>query len=178
MVKKNDFNKDCRVSARLHPSIKKKLVNSGYNARQAIEYFVRDYYAANPRKRVEVKRQILENDIETLKKQECEVQLEIQHKESLLDKLVVSAAVGKDDVDETEELVMDLPPDVQMGINIVQNVFDKKKDLEVSSRLSDSENIMNFIKNHNDFIGATYDEYGSDLSWREFRDLLLSEIVV
>lgn len=178
MVKKNDFNKDCRVSARLHPSIKQKLINSGYNARQAIEYFIRDYYAANPRKRAEVKRQILENDIENLKKQECEVQLEIQHKEKLLDNLIVSAADGRDDVDETEELVMDLPPDVQMGINIVQNVFDQKKDLEVSGRLSDSENILEFIKNYNDFIGATYDEYGSDLSWREFRDLLLSEIVV
>ena len=178
MVKKNDFNKDCRVSARLHPSIKQKLINSGYNARQAIEYFVRDYYSANPRKRVEVKRQILENDIENLKKQECEVQLEIQHKENLLDKLIVSAATGMDDVDETEELVMDLPPDVQMGINIVQNVFNQKKDFEVSGELSDSENILEFIRNHNDFIGATYDEYGSDLSWREFRDLLLSEIVV
>ena len=178
MVKKNDFNKDCRVSARLHPSIKQKLINSGYNARQAIEYFIRDYYAANPRKRAEVKRQILENDIENLKKQECEVQLEIQHKEKLLDNLIVSAADGRDDVDETEELVMDLPPDVQMGINIVQNVFDQKKDLEVSGQLSDSENILEFIKNHNDFIGATYDEYCADLSWREFRDLLLSEIVV
>lgn len=178
MVSKNTFNKDCRVTARLHPSIRKKLDNSGYNARQAIEYFVRDYYNANPRKRIEVKRQILENDIESLKKKECEVQLEIEHKEMLLEKLVVGEVSGIDDVDETEPLVLDIPANYQKGINIIQGAFDNNKDLEVSSSLSDKDNIINFIKNHDDFVVHAYDEYFGDLSWSEFKELLVSEIVV
>ena len=36
---KNGFNKEARISARVHPSEKEKLKRSGYNARQAIEYF-------------------------------------------------------------------------------------------------------------------------------------------
>lgn len=35
----SNFNKYERVSARVHPSDKEKLQKSGYNARQAIEYF-------------------------------------------------------------------------------------------------------------------------------------------
>lgn len=178
MVKKNSFNKDCRVTARLHPSIKQKLINSGYNARQAIEYFIRDYYNANPRKRIEVKRQILENDIEELKRQECEIQLEIEHKESLITKLAVGEVTGIDDVDETEELVLDLPANIQKGVNIIQNAFDHKRDMEVSSKLSDEENILNFIKKHDEFIVSTYDNYCSELGFREFKELLLSEISV
>ena len=178
MVKKNSFNKDCRVTARLHPSIKQMLINSGYNARQAIEYFIRDYYNANPRKRIEVKRQILENDIDELKRQECEIQLEIEHKESLITKLAVGEVTGIDDVDETEELVLDLPANIQKGVNIIQNAFDHKRDMEVSSKLSDEENILNFIKKHDEFIVSTYDNYFSELGFREFKELLLSEISV
>lgn len=176
MVKKGP--KDCRVTARLHPSVRKKLDNSGYNARQAIEYFVNDYYNSNPRKRIEVKKQILENDIEDLKRQECEVQLEIEHKEKLLDKLVVGSVSGVDEVDENESLIFDLPANYQKGINIIQGSFDNKRDLEVSPSLSDKDNIINFIKNHDDFVVTTYDEYFSDLSWVEFKELLFSEIVV
>lgn len=36
---KNTFNKEAKISARIHESYKRKLKNSGYNARQAIEYF-------------------------------------------------------------------------------------------------------------------------------------------
>lgn len=166
------------VTARVHPSIKKKLQSSGYNARQAIEYFVRDYYAANPRKRVEVKRQILENDIETLKKQECEIQLEIEHKEALISKLAVGEVTGVDNVDEKEELSYDLPPNIQRGINIIQSAFNNKKDLEYTPSLSAKENIDNFIRNHEAFIVKNYDEYFSELGFQEFKELLYSEIEV
>ena len=166
------------ITARVHPSIKKKLIASGYTGRQAIEYFVRDYYNANPRKRVEVKRQILENDLETLKQQECEIQLEIQHKEQLIDKLVVGSVTGVDDVNEKEELVYDLPPKVQMGVNIIQSAFNRKKEWEVSASLTDEENISNFIKKYDEFVVSTYDDYAKELSWKEFKDILLSEILV
>lgn len=169
---------DDMVTARVHPSIKKKLQSSGYTARQAIEYFVRDYYNSNPRKRVEVKRQILENDLEMLKKQECEIQLEIEHKESLIDKLVVGEVTGVDNVDEKEGVHYELPPNVQKGINIIQSAFNNKKDLECSSTLSDKENIDNFIRAYEEFIVRNYDEYFSELGFREFKELLYSEIKV
>ena len=166
------------VTARVHPSIKKKLQASGYNARQAIEFFVSNYYAANPRKRVEVKRQIIENDLETLKKQECEIQLEIEHKETLLDKLVVGEVTGMDIVDEKEELKYDLPPEIQRGINIIQSAFNNKRDMEYSPRLSARENIDNFIRKYESFIVANYDQYFSSLGFQEFKDLLYEEIKV
>ncbi len=169
---------DDMVTARVHPSTKKKLVASGYTGRQAIEYFVRDYYSANPRKRIEVKKQILANDIEELKRQECEVQLEIEHKEALLDKLTVGEVTGADDVDEQEPLVYDLPADVQRGVNIVQKVLSRKRGLYGSSVESAEEGLTRFIEENREFVVSTFDDYASGLSWEEFRGILLSELVI
>ena len=134
---------------------------------------LRDYYNANPRKRVEVQRQILENDIENFKKQECEIQLEIEHKESLITKLTTDEA----DVCE-EELSYELPPGFKEGIHIIQAAFDSKRNTGVSSRLSDKENIDNFIKKYDEFIVSKYDDFFSELGFQEFKELLYSEIKV
>lgn len=83
-----------------------------------------------------------------------------------------------DTVDEKEKLEFDLPARVQMGLNIIQNAFDRKREFEVSHRLTKEENIQNFIKKYDEFVVSTYDDYGEDLTWREFKDLLLSEIEV
>lgn len=171
---------DDMITARVHPSVKKKLQASGYNARQAIEYFVKDYYSANPRKRMEVKRQILENDLENLKKQECEIQVEIEHTENMIKELSVGNVgdVPVVPVVPVEKEVVNLSAEMEEGLRIIQNAVDNKKDLELSSNLSNEKNLDTFFKKHYKFLTHIFDNHFSELSFKEFKDLVYSEIVV
>ena len=81
------FKKEEIVTARLHASTKKKLASSGYNAAEAIEWFVHEYYNNNPKRKVAIQRDMLEIKLNNLKEMECEVQSEISVVERQLDEL-------------------------------------------------------------------------------------------
>ena len=62
------FKKEAVVSARLHESTKDKLYKTGYNAADAIEWFVHEWYSNNPKKKIAIKKDILELQLERWKK--------------------------------------------------------------------------------------------------------------
>ena len=70
---------DDMVTARVHPSIKKKLVLSGYTARQAIEYFVHEYYSENPERELEIQKDLLYVKLNELEKCKADIQSEIDN---------------------------------------------------------------------------------------------------
>ena len=59
-------SKGARVTARLHESTKHKLAKSGYNAAEAIEWFVNEYYSNNPRRQLEIKQDLEEIELHRL----------------------------------------------------------------------------------------------------------------
>lgn len=70
---------DSMVTARVHPSIKKKLALSGYTARQAIEYFVQEYYSENPERELEIQKDLLYVKLNELENCKSEIQSEIDN---------------------------------------------------------------------------------------------------
>ena len=74
----SEFNKEARISARVHISEKEKLKKSGYNARQAIEYF--NSIANKKVESLKIEEYFLNKEIEDLKE-------ELILKERKLDKL-------------------------------------------------------------------------------------------
>ena len=79
--------KEAVVSARIHDTTKHKLVKSGYNAADAIEWFVHEYYNNSPKRKAAIQRDLLEIKLNNLKKIECDVQLEIEVIEKQLEDL-------------------------------------------------------------------------------------------
>lgn len=61
----SEFNKEAQISARIHISEKEKLKRSGYNARQAIEYF--NSVASNKLDSLKIEEYFLNKEIEDLK---------------------------------------------------------------------------------------------------------------
>lgn len=70
---------DDMVTARVHPSIKKKLVLSGYTARQAIEYFVHEYYSKNPERELEIQKDLLYVKLNEMENCKSDIQSEIDN---------------------------------------------------------------------------------------------------
>lgn len=55
-----------RVSARLEPKIKELLLATGYNASQAIEWFVYHFFSNNPEIKESIERDMLQLKLESL----------------------------------------------------------------------------------------------------------------
>lgn len=178
------FKKGAQVTARLHESTKHKLMKTGYNAAEAIEWFVNEYYSKNPRRRLEIKQDLEEIELNKLKKVECEVQLEIEHKEKLIDELIQEK--GKyPEVKESPIEIMSIGPDpdsvlsddLKEAIGRIKPVYDDKKGLIVGKNTTPDEALDVFISLNGEFVRNVYSEFGKGLKWREFKELLLSEVV-
>lgn len=169
-------NKSVTVSARLLPETKTKLEKSGYNPREAIEWFVHTYYVANPKKKMKIKKDLLEIKLKILKEKECQIQVEISAIERELDSLV------REDLSDVEEIKIideeieeeDYPIEVIEALELIQNAFDSKRDFMVSSNTDISEAIDSFMVLHGDVVQGAFKR--TNLKWKEFREIVLAEI--
>lgn len=165
------------VSARVHPKTKEKLARTGYNARDAIEYFVKEYYSNNPQKKIKIKRDIIELKLKSLKHQECEIQVEISSLEKQLESLAIESA----ELPEDNSFIMEeedddqYPVEVIEALELVQGAFDTKRDLLVSPKTDVREAVDSFIVMHGDVVQNAF-KMCKGLNWKEFREVLLGEI--
>ena len=168
--------KDAVVSARLHHRTKEKLVKSGYTPAEAIEWFVHVYYENNPQKRIKIKRDMIHIRLNSLKKIECDVQVEIEALERQLDSLSDCSDIEEEScVIEDEGEDEGYPVEIQEAIELVQGAFDTKRDMLVSPKVNVSEAVDSFIVMHGDVVQGAF-KMCKGLKWKEFRDILLAEI--
>ena len=169
------FKKEEIVTARLHASTKKKLSSSGYNAAEAIEWFVHEYYNNNPKRKVAIQRDMLEIKLNNLKEMECEVQSEISVVERQLDELG-DLPLPEEKIDPIPEVNV-LPDNLQEAVDRIKRVFDDKKDMIVGNNTTPVDALDVFIALNGDFVRNVYSEFGKGLKWKDFRELLLEEVV-
>lgn len=169
------FKKEEQVGARLHASTKAKLQNTGYNAAEAIEWFVHEWYSTHPKRKVQIQRDLLEIKLNNLKEMECEIQTEIGVIERQLEEL--GPAPSPADVNVKQVPEVKLPDAVWEGLERISVVYDNKKDLLVGKNTPPEDALNLFINQYGDFVKNVYSEFGKGLKWKEFKDLLLSEVV-
>lgn len=176
-------NKSATVSARLLPETKTKLEKSGYNPREAIEWFVHTYYVANPKKKMKIKKDLLEIKLKSLKEEECQIQVEISAIERELDSIERELdSLVREDLSDVEEIKIideeieedDYPIEVIEALELIQNAFDSKRDFMVSSNTDISEAIDSFMVLHGDVVQGAFKR--TNLKWKEFREIVLAEI--
>lgn len=168
------FKKEAVVSARLYESTKDKLYKTGYNAADAIEWFVHEWYSNNPKKKIAIKKDILELQLERWKKIECDAQLEIEALEKQIEELIINEPEDIDPVPYIEDV---LPDNLQEVIDRIKPVYDDKKDMLVGKNTTPEEALNLFITDTGDFVMNVYNSLGKTLNWKEFRELLLSEVI-
>ena len=171
-----NFKKEAIVSARLHESTKHKLMKSGYNAADAIEWFVHEYFNHNPKRKAAIQRDMLEIKLNNLKKIECEVQVEIDVIEKQLQELG-DIPLEDNETERIPDIDDFLPDNLQQAVDRIKRVYDNKKDMIVGKNTPPEEALDIFITENGDFILNVYSEFGKGLKWREFKELLLSEVV-
>lgn len=169
------FKMEEKVGARLHASTKAKLQRTGYNAREAIEWFVHEYYSNNPKKRTKIQRDLLEIKLNNLKEIECEVQTEIAVVERQLEEL--GPAPEPNDIISNPIPEERLPDNLQEAIDRIGRVYDDKKDMIIGKNTSPEEALDVFLTLNGDFVSNVYSELGKGLKWKDFKALLLSEVV-
>ena len=170
------FKKEAVVSARLHESTKQKLIKTGYNPADAIEWFVHEWYNNNPQKRISIKKDLLEIQLENWKQVECEAQLEIEALEKQLEKLISDSDFDVDQVDVVDDSPM-LPLNLQNVVDRIKPVYDGKKDLIVGKNTTPDEALDIFITQNGDFVSNVYMEFCKGLDWGEFKELLLEMVI-
>lgn len=168
------FKKEAVVSARLHESTKDKLYKTGYNAADAIEWFVHEWYSNNPKKKIAIKKDILELQLERWKKIECDAQLEIEALEKQIEELIINEPEDIDPVPYIEDV---LPDNLQEAVDRIKPVYDDKKDMLVGRHTTPEEALNLFIASNGDFVMNIYNSLAKTLNWKEFRELLLSEVI-
>ena len=168
------FKKEAVVSARLHESTKQKLYKTGYNPADAIEWFVHEWYNNNPKKRIAIKKDLLEIQLENWKKVECEAQLEIEALEKKIEELVTDEDFDSDPV--IDEVVV-LPLNLQKAVDRIKLVYEDKRDMIVGRNTTPAEALDIFINRNGDFIWNVYSEFGKGIEWKEFKEVLLTEVV-
>ena len=168
------FKKEAVVSARLHESTKDKLYKTGYNAADAIEWFVHEWYSNNPKKKIAIKKDILELQLEKWKKIECDAQLEIEALEKQIEELIIKEPEDIDPVPYIEDF---LPDNLQEAVDRIKPVYDDKKDMLVGKNTTPEEALNLFINSNGDFVMNVYNSLAKTLNWKEFRELLLSEVI-
>ena len=169
------FKKEEQVGARLHASTKAKLQKTGYNAAEAIEWFVHEFYNTHPKRKLQIQRDLLEIKLNNLKEVECEVQTEIGVVERQLEELGPAPSPADVNVEPVPEV--NLPDAVWEGLERISVVYDNKKDLLVGKNTPPEDALNLFINQYGDFVKNVYAEFGKGLKWKEFKDLLLSEVV-
>jgi len=181
------YTKGAQVTARLHESTKHKLLKTGYNAAQAIEWFVNEYYSNHPKKQLEIRQDLEEIELNKLKKVECEIQLEIEHKERVIADLIQEQ--GKypevvDDLLQPVDEILDIPGELSSlsdgeieAIERVRPVWDMKKDLMLGSHDDEVEVFDAFITLNGDFISDVHKDCCKDMKFKDFKALLIEGVV-
>ena len=169
------FKKEEQVGARLHASTKAKLQKTGYNAAEAIEWFVHEFYNTHPKRKLQIQRDLLEIKLNNLKEVECEVQTEIGVVERQLEELGPAPSPADVNVEPVPEVP--LPPNVRVAIDRIIAVYEEKKDMLVGKNTSPAEALDLFITQYGDLVLNVYSECGKGLDWSDFKDLLLSEVM-
>ena len=59
----------------------------------------------------------------------------------------------------------------------IKRVFDDKKDMIIGNNTSPVEALDVFITLNCDFVREVYSEFGRGLKWKDFKELLLEEVV-
>ena len=168
------FKKDAVVSARLHESTKDKLYKTGYNAADAIEWFVHEWYNNNPKRKIAIKKDILEIQLANWKKVECDAQIEIEALEKQIEELIVNEPEDIEPVPTIDEI---LPDNLQEAVDIIKPVYEDKKDLLVGKNTTPDEALDLFVSHYGDFVLNVYNAHGKGLKFKEFKELLLSEVI-
>ncbi len=182
-----EFKKGAQVTARLHESTKHKLMKTGYNAAQAIEWFVNEYYSNNPRRKLEIKQDLEEIELNKLKKVECEVQLEIEAKEKIINNLLLEKSKYPEVTEDVSYSYIDMPaPSVDVdvltdgeleAVERVKSVWDMKKDMMFGSNDDVVEVFESFMVLNGDFINSVHRDCCKGKSFKDFKALLLEEVV-
>ena len=170
------FRKEEIVTARLHASTKKKLASSGYNAAEAIEWFVHEYYNNNPKRKVAIQRDMLDIKLNNLKEMECEIKTEIGVVERQLEELGDTPLPDNTIIDPIPEVNV-LPDNLQEAVDRIKPVYEDKRDLIVGRNTTPDEALDVFITLNGDFVRNVYSEFGKGIKWKDFKELLLSEVV-
>ena len=178
------MTKGAQVTARLHESTKHKLSKTGYNAAQAIEWFVNEYYSTHPRKQLEIKQALEEIELNKLKKAECEIQLEIEHKEKVIEGLIHEQGKYPEVKDDQLSFVEEIPVEEHSlsdgeleAIERIKPIWDSKKELMVGKHDDEVEVFGAFMSLHGDLIYNIHKECCKNLSFKDFKALLLEEVV-
>ena len=151
------FKKEAVVSARLHESTKDKLYKTGYNAADAIEWFVHEWYNNNPKRKIAIKKDILEIQLANWKKVECDAQIEIEALEKQIEELIINEPEDIEPVPTIDEI---LPDNLQEAVDIIKPDYVDKKDLLVGKNTTPDEALDIFVSHYGDFVFNVYNEYG------------------
>ena len=168
------FKKEAVVSARLHESTKDKLYKTGYNAADAIEWFVHEWYNNNPKRKIAIKKDILEIQLANWKKVECDAQIEIEALEKQIEELIINEPEDIEPVPSIDDV---LPDNLQEVVDIIKPFYEDKKDMLVGKNTTPDEALDLFITHYGDFVLNVFSEHGKGLKFKEFKELLLSEVI-
>ena len=175
--------KGVQVTARLHESTKLKLIKTGYNAAEAIEWFVNEYYSHNPKRRLQIKQDLAEMELNKLKKEECEIQLEIEYKEKVIEELIQEQSNYPEVKDDSLQ-VIDIHEEIPLlsdgeleAIERVRPVWIEKRDMMVGKNSDEVEVFDAFILLKGDFIHNVHKECCKNLSFKDFKAMLIEEVV-
>lgn len=182
------FPKEARLYARVHESTKEKLQKSGYNTAEAVEWFVHEYYSNNPKRKAKMKYDLLAHRLDNLKREECEIQVEIQTTEKQMDALV-NDNPGLFEEDLMDQVTQPVVEEVkskpkksvnvkhQTAINRIRPTFENKREELWDYSLSDEENIEIFISLHQEMCLLAFNECCKDLGWYGFKEFLVEELL-
>lgn len=172
--------RDQQMNARTTLKDKITIQENGYTAADGLAYFAEELRLSNPRKKIAIKQKMIDIKLENLKRVQCEVNLEIEQLES--QRANLNPEIQQDKVLERLHDIanaeVDLPPNLKKAVTRVQSAFDKKRDLFVSSVKSKEDILNDFISSNDDFILEIYNKTGNGLEWSDFKDIILTEVVV
>ena len=168
------FKKEAVVSARPHESTKDKLYKTGYNAADAIEWFVHEWYNNNPKRKIAIKKDILEIQLANWKKVECDAQIEIEALEKQIEELIINEPEDIEPVPSIDDV---LPDNLQEVVDIIKPFYEDKKDMLVGKNTTPDEALDLFITRYGGLVLNVYDKHCKGLKFKEFKELLLSEVI-
>ena len=159
--------KSAVVSARLYESTKKKLDASGYNAAEAIEWFVHEYYSSKSAKKLQIRKDILTQNLEDLQKDNEAIMKKIHEIELELSELDTSNV----DVENVNiEPVIHLPSLIIEGISIVQNAYNRKKEREPLNDIAD------FMNQNQEFMTTIWAKHAKKMDFDDFCELVREHV--
>ena len=109
-----------------------------------------------------------------MEKIECDAQLEIEALEKQIEELIINEPEDIDPVPYIEDV---LPDNLQEAVDRIKPVYDDKKDMLVGKNTTPEEALNLFIDSNGDFVMNVYNSLAKTLNWKEFRELLLSEVI-